>query len=66
MSLMRMFTTEDDDVPINMPPEPGREHTDTYAEKRTAALAVLGDKWCLAKTREAQLDEAKRSALDLV
>lgn len=37
-----------------------------HADKVRAAIAKLGDKWCLAKTRKEQIEQLKAEGADLV
>lgn len=37
-----------------------------HADKVRAAIAKLGEKWCLAKTRKEQIEQLKAEGADLV
>lgn len=68
---MSLFSNAVSDTPIAIPPEvttapPDEPAPDAYEVKRRKALRYLGEKWCIAATRKAQLEDIRNSVEDLV
>lgn len=65
MKLFGALTPEPEQVEIPPNTDLGTAEPSRYESKRKAALAFLGEKWCLARTRAEQLQQIKDNGEDL-
>lgn len=54
-------------VHVEIPPEPGtgEQASPERQAKRERAIAILGDRWCLAGTRQKQIAKLRNDGADL-